>query len=59
VAIEADILYVKATSARNVSASVCKITKSETLLTPRKAGIRVLIRGRAKRKGRCGRWTLT
>jgi len=54
-AVGADIVGIQATSNSNVSARVAKITESEALPILRKAGIRVLVHGWAKRKGR---WTL-
>lgn len=55
VAVCPDIVGVQATSASNVAARIAKITESEALPILRKAGIRVLVHGWAKRKGR---WTL-
>ena len=55
VAVGADIVGVQATSASNVSKRVTKITESAALPILRKAGIRIVVHGWAKRKGR---WTL-
>jgi hypothetical protein len=55
VAVGDDVVGVQATSASNVSKRVAKITDSPALPILRKAGIRVLVHGWAKRKGR---WTL-
>jgi len=52
VAVGADIVGVQATSASNVSARIAKITESAALPILRKAGIRVLVHGWGKRKGR-------
>lgn len=52
VAVGPDIVGVQATSASNVAARVAKITESEALPILRKAGIRVVVHGWAKRKGR-------
>ncbi len=52
VAVGPDIVGVQATSASNVSARVRKITESEALPVLRRAGVRVLVHGWAKRKGR-------
>ena len=54
-AVGADIVGVQATSASNVSKRVAKITESPALPILRKAGIRVLVHGWRKVKGR---WTL-
>jgi len=55
VAVGDEIVAVQATSASNVSKRIAKITESAALPILRKAGIRVLVHGWAKRKGR---WTL-
>jgi hypothetical protein len=55
VAVGDDIVGVQATSASNVSHRVQKITDSPALAILRKAGIRILVHGWAKRKGK---WTL-
>lgn len=55
VAVGTDIVGVQATSASNVSKRIAKITDSPALPILRKAGIRVLVHGWGKRKGR---WTL-
>lgn len=55
VAVGDEIVGVQATSASNVSARIQKITDSLALPVLRKAGIRVLVHGWGKRKGR---WTL-
>lgn len=55
VAVGEDIVGVQATSASNVSKRIAKITESAALPILRKAGIRVIVHGWAKRKGR---WTL-
>ena len=55
VAVGADIVGVQATSASNVSKRIAKITESPALPILRKAGIRVLVHGWRKVKGR---WTL-
>lgn len=55
VAVGADIVGVQATSASNVSKRITKITESPALPILRKAGIRVLVHGWRKVKGR---WTL-
>lgn len=47
-----NIIGVQATSASNVSKRVAKITDSPALPILRKAGIRVLVHGWGKRKGR-------
>ena len=52
---EVGIVAVQTTSASNVAARITKITDSPALPILRKAGIRVLVHGWAKRKGR---WTL-
>ena len=52
---EAGIVAVQSTSASNVAARITKITDRPALQILRKAGIRVLVHGWAKRKGR---WTL-
>ena len=52
VAVGADIVAVQTTSAGNVSARVKKIAESDALPTLLKAGIRVIVHGWAKRKGR-------
>ena len=52
---EAGIVAVQTTSASNVAARITKITDSPALPILRKAGIRVLVHGWTKRKGR---WTL-
>jgi hypothetical protein len=51
-AVGADIVGVQATSASNVSKRVAKITESPALPILRKAGIRVLVHGWRKVKGR-------
>jgi hypothetical protein len=50
-----DIVAVQATSGGNVSKRVAKLTDSPALPVLRKAGIRVLVHGWRKLKGR---WTL-
>lgn len=55
VAVGEDIVGVQATSASNVSKRIAKITESPALPILRKAGIRVLVHGWRKVKGR---WTL-
>lgn len=55
VAVGDDIVGVQATSASNVSARIEKITNSAALPILRKVGIRVLVHGWRKRKGR---WVL-
>lgn len=55
VAVGADIVGVQATSGSNVAARVAKLTESEALPILRKAGIRVLVHGWRKLRGR---WTL-
>lgn len=55
VAVGPDIVGVQATSASNVSTRVKKITDSEALPVLRKAGIRVLVHGWRKSRGR---WVL-
>lgn len=52
VAVGDDIVGVQATSASNVAARVQKITDSDALPVLRKAGIRVLVHGWRKKKGR-------
>lgn|SRR6516164_11646408 len=52
VAVGADIVGVQATSASNVSARVAKITESEALPILRNAGIRALVHGWRKVRGR-------
>ena len=52
VAVGADIVGVQATSASNVSARVTKITDSPALPILRKAGVRVLVHGWRKVRGR-------
>ena len=52
VAVGADIVGVQATSGSNVSKRVAKITESEALPILRKAGIRVLVHGWRKVRGR-------
>lgn len=53
--VEAEIVAVQTTSTSNVAARIAKITDSPALPILRKAGVRVLVHGWAKRKGR---WTL-
>ena len=55
VAVGADIVCVQATSGSNVSKRVAKITESEALPILRKAGIRVLVHGWRKVRGRWSR----
>jgi hypothetical protein len=55
VAVGDDIVGVQATSASNVAKRVAKITDSPALPVLRKAGIRVLVHGWRKSKGR---WVL-
>ena len=55
VAVGDDIVGVQTTSASNVSARVAKITDSDALRVLRKAGIRVLVHGWRKVRGR---WTV-
>lgn len=55
VAVGDEIVGVQATSASHVSARIAKITDSLALPILRKAGIRVLVHGWGKRKGK---WTL-
>jgi hypothetical protein len=55
VAVGADIVGVQTTSASNFAAHLKKITDSEALPVLRKAGVRVLLHGWRKRKGR---WVL-
>lgn len=55
VAVGEDIVGVQATSASNVAHRVQKITDSEALPILRKAGIRVLVHGWRKSRGR---WVL-
>lgn len=52
VAVGEDIVGVQATSASNVSKRIAKITESAALPILRKAGIRVLVHGWRKVKGR-------
>lgn len=52
VAVGADIVGVQVTSASNVSKRIAKITESAALPILRQAGMRVLVHGWAKRKGR-------
>jgi hypothetical protein len=52
VAVGADIVGVQATSGSNVSARVAKLTDSPALPVLRKAGVRVLVHGWTKRRGR-------
>lgn len=52
VAVGADIVGVQATSASNVAARVRKLTDSPALPILRKAGIRVLVHGWRKVRGR-------
>ena len=52
---ESEIVAVQTTSASNVSKRIAKITESAALPILRQVGIRVLVHGWAKRKGR---WTL-
>ena len=52
---EAGIVAVQTTSASNVAARIAKIADSPALPILRKAGVRVLVHGWAKRKGR---WAL-
>ena len=54
-AVGEDIVGVQTTTASNVSKRVRKITDSEALPILRKAGIRVVVHGWRKRKGR---WVL-
>lgn len=54
-AVGADVVAVQTTSASNVAARVRKITETAALPILREAGIRIMIHGWAKRKGR---WTL-
>ena len=54
-AVGKDIVAVQCTTGSNVSARVKKITDSDALACLRKAGIRVLVHGWRKRKGR---WVL-
>ena len=51
-AVGEDIVAVQSTSGSNVSARVAKITESEALPILRKAGIRVLVHGWRKVRGR-------
>jgi len=46
------IVAVQATSGTNVAALITKITEHENLAAVRKAGIRILVHGWSKRKGR-------
>lgn len=50
-----DVVGVQATSASNVAARIDKIVNHENVGAVRKGGIRILVHGWAKRKGR---WTL-
>jgi hypothetical protein len=52
VAVGDDIVGVQATSASNVSKRVAKITDSEALPILRRAGVRIVVHGWAKRRGR-------
>jgi hypothetical protein len=52
VAVGADIVGVQATSGSNVSKRVAKITESDALPILRKAGVRVLVHGWRKSRGR-------
>ena len=52
---ETDIVGIQATSASNVSARINKITESAALPVLRKAGVRVLVHGWRKSKGK---WVL-
>lgn len=52
---EGDVVGVQATSASNVSKRVDKIINHENVGAVRKGGIRILVHGWTKRKGR---WTL-
>jgi len=52
VAVGADIVAVQTTSGSNVAARVAKITESEALPILRRAGIRVLVHGWRKVRGR-------
>src|SRR5262245_7637632 len=52
VAVGADIVGVQATSGSNVSARVAKIVESEALPILRKAGIRIVVHGWGKVRGR-------
>ena len=49
---DTEIVAIQTTSASNVAARIAKITDSPALPILRKAGIRVLVHGWAKRKGR-------
>ena len=49
---DTEIVGVQATSGSNVAARITKITESEALPILRRAGIRVLVHGWAKREGR-------
>lgn len=52
---EAEVLGVQATSGSNVAARIAKINAHENWPTVRASGLRVVVHGWAKRKGR---WTL-
>jgi hypothetical protein len=54
-AVGADIVGVQATSGSNVAKRVTKLTESEALPILRRAGVRVLVHGWRKLRGR---WTL-
>lgn len=49
---EGDVIGVQATSASNVSKRVAKIVNHENIGPVRKGGIRIVVHGWAKRKGR-------
>ena len=49
---EGDVVGVQATSGSNVAARITKINDHENVGTVRKGGIRILVHGWSKRKGR-------
>ena len=49
---ETEVVGIQTTSASNVSARITKITESPATPVLRKVGIRILVHGWAKRKGR-------